>query len=171
MTAPTIPLHKQTTKKHANFIACFFFVGQINFGNWVGIRKHNAPEFEALERLEHFALSGEVQLPHDERSFAARAVIIDFAKRQHFVAVGGPKPQARHRRPPHFGADLVMVVFERKVAMPRRMMLEIGDFARDGDVAENRISLQHAFDVRVEVADRKGRFGSENWGEKVLHER
>ena len=128
-------------------------------------------DFESLERLEHFALSGEVQLPHDERSFAARAVIIDFAKRQNFVAVGGPKPQPRDRRPPHFGADLVMVVFERKVAMPRRMMLEIGDFARDGDVAENRIGLQHAFDVRVEVADRKGRFGSENWGEKVLHEK
>ena len=55
--------------------------------------------------------------------------------------------------------------------MPRRMMLKIGDFARDGDVAQNRIGLQHALDMCVEVADRKGRFGSENWGEKVLHEK
>ncbi len=47
----------------------------------------------------------------------------------------------------------------------------LSDPARDGDVAENRIGLQHALDVRIEVADRKGRFGSENWGEKVLHEK
>ena len=55
--------------------------------------------------------------------------------------------------------------------MPRRMMLEIGDFARNSDVAKNRIGLQHAFDVRVEVADRKRGIGSENGSEKVLHEK
>jgi hypothetical protein len=51
------------------------------------------------------------------------------------------------------------------------MELEIGNFARDSEIGENRVSFEDALDVGVEVADREHGFGSLGRIEKIRHKR
>ena len=49
-------------------------------------------------------------------------------------------------------------------------MLEIGDFARDGDIGKDYIRFDDAFDVRIKITNRKRFVGGELWIKKILHE-